>query len=94
MAKIYKFPNSKKLYSKKFIQNINPDAIGNFIHQENPHLSLRAADAMALAIIYSTHLRLVFEEEDAQIPFDIMKDFEGNEHKNFLWCNNDSKTLH
>jgi hypothetical protein len=94
MAKIYKFPDSKKLYSKKFIQNINPDAIGNFIHHENPHLSLRAADAMALAIIYSTHLRLVFEEEGSQIPIDIMKDFEENEHKSFLWCSHDPKTLH
>ena len=94
MAKIYKFPKDKKLYSKKFIQNINPNAIGDFIHKQNPHLSLRAADAMALAIIYSTHLKLVFEEEKASIPIDVMQDFEENDHKSFLWCKDDKKTLH
>jgi len=94
MAKIYKFPKDKKLYSKKFIQNINPNAIGDFIHKQNPHLSLRAADAMALAIIYSTHLKLVFEEEDFSIPIDVMEDFETNDHKSFLWCKDDKKTLH
>mgnify|MGYP004466375921 FL=1 len=94
MAKIFKFPNSKQLYSKKFMENINPNAIGDFIHKQNPHLSLRAADAMALAIIYSTHLKLVFEEEDFSIPIDVMQDFEENDHKSFLWCTDDKKTLH
>ena len=94
MAKIYKFPKDKKLYSKKFIQNINPNAIGYFIQKQNPHLSLRAADAMALAIIYSTHLKLVFEEEGSQIPIDVMEDFEENDHKSFLWNNYGPKTLH
>ena len=94
MAKIYKFPKDKELYSKKFMKNINPNAIGDFIHKQNPHLSLRAADAMALAIIYSTHLKLVFEEEKALIPIDVMEDFEGNDHKSFLWCADDKKTLH
>ncbi len=94
MAKIYKFPKDKELYSKKFIQNINPNAIGDFIHKQNPHLSLRAADAMALAIIYSTHLKLVFEEEGSQIPIDVMEDFEENDHKSFLWNKHGPKTLH
>ncbi len=94
MAKIYKFPKDKKLYSQKFIQNINPNAIGDFIHKQNPHLSLRAADAMALAIIYSTHLKLVFEEEGSQIPIDVMEDFEENDHKSFLWNKHGPKTLH
>ena len=94
MAKIYKFPKNKELYSKKFMKNINPNAIGDFIHKQNPHLSLRAADAMALAIIYSTHLKLVFEEEKISIPIDVMQDFEENDHKSFLWCADDKKTLH
>ena len=94
MAKIYKFPKENKLYSKKFMKNINPNAIGDFIHKQNPHLSLKAADAMALAIIYSTHLKLVFEEEDFAIPIDVMQDFEENNHKSFLWCKDDKKTLH
>ena len=94
MAKIYKFPKENKLYSKKFMKNINPNAIGDFIHKQNPHLSLRAADAMALAIIYSTHLKLVFEEEGSQIPIDVMEDFEENDHKSFLWNSHGPKTLH
>ena len=94
MAKILKFPKGKKLYSKRFIENINPNAIGDFIHKQNPHLSVRAADAMALAIIYSTHLKLVFEEEGSSIPIDVMEDFETNDHKSFLWCKDDKKTLH
>ena len=94
MAKIYKFPKENKLYSQKFMKNINPNAIGDFIHKQNPHLSLKAADAMALAIIYSTHLKLVFEEEDFAIPIDVMQDFEENDHKSFLWCKDDKKTLH
>ena len=49
---------------------------------------------MALAIIYSTHLKLVFEEEDFSIPIDVMQDFEENDHKSFLWCKDDKKTLH
>jgi len=94
MAKIYKFPKDNKLYSKKFIRNINPDAIGDFIKKQNPHLSLRAADAMALAIIYSTHLQLVFDEEGSKVPVDIMQDFEDNNRDTFLWCADDKKTLH
>ena len=94
MAKIYKFPNSKQLYSKKFMENINPNAIGDFIHKQNPHLTLTAADAMALAIIYSTHLKLVFEEEGSAIPTNVMEDFEENDHKSFLWSTDDKKTLH
>ena len=94
MAKIYKFPNSKQLYSKKFMENINPNAIGDFIHKQNTHLTLRAADAMALAIIYSTHLKLVFEEEGSAIPTNVMEDFEENDHKSFLWNTDDKKTLH
>ena len=54
--------------------------------EQNPHLSLRAADALALAIIYSTHLQLVFEEEGKDIPIDVMQEFEENEHEQFLWA--------
>ena len=93
MAKIYKFPKDKELYSKKFIKNINPNAIGDFIHKQHPELSLRAADAMALAIIYSTHLKLVFEEERTSIPIDVMQDFEENDHEMFLWSK-PKHTLH
>ena len=93
MAKLYKFPDKMKKYSKDFMDKINPNAIGDFIHKQNPDISLRAADALALAIIYSTHLQLVFEEEGKDIPFDVMQSFEENEHTNFLWAHG-KKTLH
>ena len=71
MTKIIKFPKRMKAYSDKFLRNVKPDAIGDFIKQQNPQLTLKAADAMALAIIYSTYLQLVFEEEgEALVPFD------------------------
>ena len=49
---------------------------------------------MALAIIYSTHLQLVFEEEGSPIPTDVMQDFEDDNRDTFLWCADDKKTLH
>ncbi len=51
-------------------------------------MSLKAADAMALAIIYSTYLQLVFEEEGNQ-ELPAMDDF--NE---YIWAAHDKKTLH
>ena len=87
MSKILKFPKVKKVYSEKFLDGIKPDAIGDFIKKQNPHLSLKAADAMALAIIYSTYLQLVFDEEGEDIiPFD--------EVEQYIWAANDKKTLH
>ena len=87
MALIFKFPNRKaKQYSDQFLKRINPNKIGDFIQAENPGMSLRAADAMALAVIYSTYLQLVFEEEGEKVPFDIMKRFEENNHEDVMWA--------
>ena len=88
MSKILKFPNRKKLYSDKFLTGVKPDAIGDFIKRQNPHLSLKAADAMALAIIYSTYLQLVFEEEGNQIVPSM------DEFETYIWAAHDKKTLH
>ena len=88
MSKILKFPNRKKLYSDKFLSGVRPDTIGDFIKKQNPHLSLKAADAMALAIIYSTYLQLVFEEEGNEIIPSI-DDFD-----HYIWAAHDKKTLH
>ena len=93
MAEIFKFPTNKKLYSDNFIQNIEPNAIGNFIRAQHPNLSVRAADAMALAIIYSTYLQLVFEEEGQDVPVDIMRKVEENDQDTFVWSH-DKRTLH
>tara|TARA_R100001440_G_scaffold72492_2_gene96435 strand:+ start:1082 stop:1345 length:264 start_codon:yes stop_codon:yes gene_type:complete len=87
MTKIVKFPKRKRQYSDKFLTNVKPDAIGDFIKHQNPHLTLKAADAMALAIIYSTYLQLVFDEEGQDIiPFD--------EVEQYVWAAHDKKTLH
>ena len=87
MTKIIKFPKQTKAYSDKFLRNVKPDAIGDFIKQQNPQLTLKAADAMALAIIYSTYLQLVFEEEgETVVPFDDIEQY--------IWAAHDKKTLH
>ena len=87
MSKILKFPKKKKPYSDKFLTGVKPDAIGDYIKKQHPHLSLKAADAMALAIIYSTYLQLVFEEEG-----DIAPSFD--EFETYIWAAHDKKTLH
>ena len=87
MAVIFKFPNRKvRQYSDQFLKRINPNKIGDFIQAENPGMSIRAADAMALAVIYATYLQLVFEEEGENVPFDIMRKFEENDHEAFMWA--------
>ena len=88
MSKILKFPKKKKSDSDKFLSGVKPDAIGDFIKKTNPHLSLKAADAMALAIIYSTYLQLVFEEEGNHI-IPSMDEFD-----TYIWAAHDKKTLH
>ena len=93
MAKIFKFPFKKARYSESFLKKVDPNKIGDFISKEHPDLSIIAADAMALAVIYSTYLSLVFEEEGKKVPVDVMNKFENNDYETFIW-NNDPKTLH
>jgi hypothetical protein len=93
MALIFKFPTNRKLYSDKFIKDIKPNAIGDFIRIQHPGLSARAADAMALAIIYSTYLQLVFEEEGEEVPVDVIRKFEENDQDTFIWSHG-KKTVH
>tara|TARA_R110002020_G_scaffold181411_1_gene376377 strand:+ start:399 stop:683 length:285 start_codon:yes stop_codon:yes gene_type:complete len=94
MTKILKFPKNRKKYSEHFLNNIKPEAIGDFIKRQNPTMSIRAADAMALAIIYSTYLELVFDEEGRNIPSNIMDVLEENDHSTFIWAAHDKQTLH
>ena len=86
MAKIYKFTKQKKAYSEEFLAGVKPDIIGDFIQEQNPHMSIKAADAMALAIIYSTYLQLVLDEEGSHQSID--------DYKDYIWTANDKKTLH
>ena len=93
MATIFKFPNERKQYSEHFLKSIDPNKIGEFIQTQNPGMSLRAADAMALAVIYSTYLQLVFEEEGEKVPVDVLRKFEENDHDTFMW-HGPKHTLH
>ena len=47
MAKIYKFKKVKQPYSDTFLSGVKPEIIGDFIQEQNPHMSVKAADAMA-----------------------------------------------
>ena len=93
MAVIFKFPGNRKQYSDEFLKNIDPNKIGDFIQAQNPEMSIRAADAMALAVVYSTYLQLVFEEEGENVPTDILRNFEENDHDTFMWSK-PKNTLH
>ena len=93
MAVIFKFPNKRKQYSEDFLKGIDPNKIGDFIQAQNPGLSTRAADAMALAVIYSTYLQLVFDEEGEKVPVNVMRKFEENDHDTFMW-HGSKRTLH
>ena len=57
-------------------------------------MSIRAADAMALAIIYSTYLQLVFDEEGHNVPDNIIDALEENDRSTFIWAANGKETLH
>ena len=86
MAVIFKFPGKHKQYSEHFLKSIDPNKIGDFIQIQNPGISLRAADAMALAVIYATYLQLVCDEEGEKMPTDILRKFEE--------CDDDTFALH
>ena len=95
MSKLIKFPKGKKNYSEHFLDNIKPEAIGDFIKRENPSMSMRAADAMALAIIYKTYLQLVFDEEGHTVPDNILDALdEDDDNSTFIWNQNGKQTFH
>ena len=94
MSKILKSTKYGKNYSEQFLSNVQPQAIGDFLKGQNPTMSTRAADAMALAIIYSTYVQLVFDEEGHNVPSDILDALEQNDPYTFIWAANDKKTLH
>jgi hypothetical protein len=94
MTKLIKFPKGKKEYSEHFLDGVKPEAIGDFIKRSNPGMSIRAADAMALAIIYSTYLKLVFDEEGKDVPENILDALDQNDPSTFIWAGNGKETLH
>lgn len=75
MAKIYKFTGKNK--SENFMDNVNPDKLSDFLAEEHPDLPDRVISAMAMAMIYSTYLSIVCEEENysCQHLFDDRPDY-------------------
>jgi hypothetical protein len=61
MVKILKF--KKKSLADNFIQEVNPDKIASFVQKDNPKMPHKIVDAMALAMIYTTYLQLLIDEQ-------------------------------
>ena len=62
MAKIYNFPEYLK--SERFMDKANPIKVAQYLTFENPDMPDRVANSMALAMIYSTYLSMVCQEEN------------------------------
>ena len=61
MVKILKF--KKKSLADNLIQEVNPDKIASFVQKDNPKMPDKIVDAMALAMIYTTYLQLLIDEQ-------------------------------
>jgi len=84
MAKIYKYPGKTK--SDNFLDKVNPNKISDYLANQHPDLPDRIVNAMALAMIYSTYLTMVCEEEN----YSCHKLFE-QEHMDILFSYDKSK---
>jgi|TARA_R100001460_G_scaffold67650_3_gene108073 hypothetical protein len=62
MTKLIKIVGKKK--SSKFLDKTNPDVICDYLAEMHPELPDSIIEAMALAMIYSTYLSMVCDEED------------------------------
>ena len=86
MTKLYRIVGNRK--SAKFLDKTDPDVICDYLTEIHPELPDNIIDAMALAIIYSTYLQLVFEEEGNHIVPSM------DEFDTYIWAAHDKKTLH
>ena len=89
MAKIIKFPKEKIKYSDRFFRKVNPRAVTNHIRMLHPKLSPKVAHAIALALVYSTYVELVLDEEG--IPQEILDQVRSNDFKSFIDNANDKR---
>jgi hypothetical protein len=65
MAKILKF--KRKSFAEDFIKHVEPDKIADFVQKDNPNMPSNIVDAMALAMIYTTYLQLLIDEESIPV---------------------------
>jgi len=82
MSKVIKFPKDKIEYSDHFFRKVNPKAVTHCIRMSNPKLSPKVAHAIALALIYTTYVELVLDEEE--IPQEIIDQVRNNDFKSFI----------
>ena len=82
MSKIIKFPKDKIEYSDRFYRKVDPKAVTHHISMLHPKLSPKVAHAIALALIYTTYVELVLDEEE--IPQEIMDKVRSNDFKSFI----------
>ena len=82
MSKVIKFPRDKIEYSDRFFRKVNPKAVTNHIRMLHPKLSPKVAHAIALALVYTTYVELVLDEE--QIPQEIVGKVRNNDFKSFI----------
>ena len=82
MSKVIKFPKDKIEYSDRFFRKVNPRAVTNHIRMLHPKLSPKVAHAIALALVYTTYVELVLDEE--QIPQEIVDKVRSNDFKSFI----------
>ena len=82
MSKVIKFPKDKIEYSDRFFRKVNPKAVTNHIRMLHPKLSHKVAHAIALALVYTTYVELVLDEE--QIPQEIVDKERNNDFKSFI----------
>ena len=82
MSKVIKFPKDKIEYSDHFFRKVDPKAVTHCIRMSNPKLSPKVAHAIALALIYTTYVELVLDEE--KIPQEIVDKVRNNDFKSFI----------
>ena len=82
MSKIIKFPKDKVEYSDRFFRKVDPKAVTHCIRMSNPKLSPKVAHAIALALVYTTYVELVLDEEE--IPQEIIDKVRSNDFKSFI----------
>ena len=89
MSKVIKFPKDKIEYSDRFYRKVDPKALTRHITMLHPKLSPKVAHAIALALVYTTYVELVLDEEE--IPQEIVDKVRSNDFKSFIDKTNDKR---
>ena len=76
-------------YSDRFFRKVDPKAVTHCIRMSNPKLSAKVAHAIALALVYTTYVELVLDEE--KIPQDIVDKVRNNDFQSFIDNSHDKR---